>query len=137
MKPQRLTFVYVEDLIRATYLALENPVIRNTSYLVSDGATYSDVEFADMVKRILGKRFVLSFRIPLFLCHLACLLSEWLGQTVGRPMTLNRDKYLLLKQRNWTCDTERTKKELDFIVRYGLEEGLEETIRYGKKHGLL
>ena len=137
MKPQRLTFIYVEDLARAAYLALENPLIRNTSYFVSDGFTYTDVEFAETVKMALGKRFVFNVRIPLFLCYIACIFSEWTGKIVGRPATLNRDKYLIIRQRNWICDTERTNSELGFIPRYNLKEGIVETIRYSKEHGLL
>ena len=132
MKPQRITFVYVKDLAVATMLALENPSIRNTTYFVSDGHTYTDAEFAETVKKMLGKRFVLNLRMPLWAGYLACVFSEWAGKLIGKPMTLNRDKYLVLKQRNWTCETERTTRELGFTPQYTLKEGLEEILRSHK-----
>ena len=131
LKPQRLSFIYVKDLVTAAFLALENPLIRNTTYLVSDGVTYTDSEFAEIVKKIEGKHFVLNVRIPLILCYIACVFSEWIGKIFGKPMTLNKDKYKLLKQRNWTCETAQTNHELGFTPQYSLKEGLKETIKGG------
>jgi len=128
-KPQHLTFIYVKDLATAAFLALENPTITNTTYFVTDGQRYTDDEYAGIIKKLLGKRFTLNIRIPLWVCHLGCTLSEWGGKLTGKAMTLNTDKYRILKQRNWTCDAERTQKELGFTSRYNLEAGLEEIIR--------
>ena len=133
MKPQRITFIYVKDLAVATMLALENLSLCNTTCFLSDGHTYTDAEFAETVKKMLNKRFVLNLRVPLWAGYLACVFSEWAGKLTGKPMTLNRDKYLLLKQRNWTCETERTNKELGFTPQYTLKEGLEEILHSPQK----
>jgi len=133
LKPQRLSFIYVKDLAMAAFLALENPLIRNTACLVSDGATYTDGEFAGIVKKTLGKRFVLHVRIPLTLCYIACVFSEWIGKISGKPMTLNSDKFKLLKPRNWTCEATQTIQNLGFIPQYPLEKGLQETIKAASK----
>jgi hypothetical protein len=34
---------------------------------------------------------------------------------VGKSMTLNTDKYLILKQRNWICDVTPLQKDFGFI----------------------
>ena len=137
MKPQLLTFIYVKDLVTATFLALENPALLNASYFIADGDTYTDNEFAGIVKKLLGKRFVFTMRIPLWICYFACLCSELTGKILNKTMTLNRDKYKILRQRNWVCETKRTSRELEFIPQYNLNEGLEETIYFNKTHGLL
>lgn len=137
MKPQNITFIYVKDLAVAVFLALENASVRDCAYFVADGDVYTDSEFAAMVTRLLGKRFILNVRVPLWMGYIACVCSEIVGHLVGRPMTLNTDKYKILKQRNWICETEPIRRELGFIPKYNLKEGLEETIRYNKKQGLL
>ena len=137
MKPQNITFIYVKDLAVAAFLALENTSICDTSYFVADGDVYTDSEFAGIVKRLLGKRFVLNVRVPLWIGYVACVFSEMVGHIIGKPMTLNLDKYKILKQRNWICETEPIRQELDFMPRYNLKEGLKETICYNKKLGLL
>ena len=132
LKRQLITFVYVRDLAMATFLALENPAISNTTYFVTDGQVYTGNAFARIAKKTMGKRFVINLSIPLYLCNLACICSEWTGKIVNKAMTLNTDKYKILRQRNWVCDTEKTKNELGFIPQYDLKEGLEETIRFNK-----
>jgi nucleoside-diphosphate-sugar epimerase len=137
MKPQQLTFIYVKDLAVAAFTALENKEARNISYFVADGDVYTDTDFAQLVRRLLDKKFVINFRIPFWLCYVACLFSEAFGHLVGKAMTLNTDKYHILKQRNWICETEPIRRELGFMPRYNLKEGLEETIDYSKKYKLL
>lgn len=137
MKPQQLTFIYVKDLVVAAFMALENKEIQNASYFVADGDVYTDSDFAQLIGKLLGKKIVINLRIPFWMCYIACLFSEALGHLIGRAMTLNTDKYHILKQRNWNCETEPIRRELGFVSRYNLKEGLEETINYNKEFKLL
>jgi nucleoside-diphosphate-sugar epimerase len=137
MHPQKITFIYVQDLAVAAFMAIENEAVKNRSYFVTDGDVYTDTDFAQVVKKLLKKRFVISLRIPVRLCYAACVFSEMIGKLTGKAMTLNTDKYHILKQRNWTCETEPIRRELGFAPLYNLKKGLEETIRYSKDKGLL
>lgn len=137
MKSQKITFIYVKDLAVASFLALENASVYDSSYFVADGDVYTDSEFAGIVKQLLGRRFVFNVRIPLWMCCIACFCSEIIGNITGKPMTLNMDKYKILKQRNWICETEPIRRELGFVPKYNLKEGLKETIRYSKEYGVL
>ena len=137
LKPQRMMFIYVKDFAVATFQAIENPSVRNATYFVSDGDVYTDHEFAGIVKELLGKSFVFSMRVPLWIGYMACVCSEWLGKIFKRAMTLNTDKYKILQQRNWICETGQTCRDLDFTPQYNLHKGLEETIRFNKEKGIL
>ena len=137
LKPQRMMFIYVKDLAVATFLALENPSVRNRSYFMSDGDVYTDHAFAGIVKELLGKRFVFKLRVPLWLGYVACFCSEWVGKIFKRAMTLNTDKYRILRQRNWVCETGQASCDFDFTPRYTLRKGLAETIRFNKEKGTL
>ena len=137
MKPQSLTFIYVKDLTTAVFLSLENTLIRNSSHFITDGDVYTDEEFSIIIKRLLGKRFVFNLRIPLWICYIVCFFSEMTGNIFRKTVTLNTDKYKILKQRNWVCETDSILKEFDFMPKYKLKEGLEETIRSNKERGLI
>jgi nucleoside-diphosphate-sugar epimerase len=137
MKPQMLTFIYVKDLAKAVFLAAENENINNKAYFVSDGDVYSDDEFSKLIRKLLVKKHVLNVRIPLWLTYCACFISEIAGRITGKPMTLNTDKFKILKQRNWTCKTESINEDLGFCAEYNLEKGLYETINFNKKANLL
>ncbi len=133
---QDITFVYVKDLVRAVYLALERQVVRR-AYFVSDGAVYSSRTFSDLVWKELGRPWMLRFVCPLFLLRLISFVSENVGRLMRRPTTLNGDKYKIMKQRNWRCDIAPLREELGYRPEYPLERGVKETIAWYKKEGWL
>ena len=135
--PQRITFIYVKDLATVAFLSLEKEEIENRHYFVADGDVYTDESFARMIQDILGKKRVLHARIPLGLVRIACHCSEWIGKLLKKSMTLNSDKYIILKQRNWICDVTPLQDDLGFIPAYPLRKGLEESIEWYKKEGWL
>jgi Nucleoside-diphosphate-sugar epimerases len=134
---QRITFIYVKDLARVALMALENENIQNKEYFVADGDVHTDKAFACMIQDILKKKFVLRARIPLQIVYIACIVSELIGKMTGKSMTLNTDKYKILKQRNWICDVNPLKEDLDFTPEYPLRKGLEESIEWYKASGWL
>lgn len=135
--PQRITFIYVKDLARVAFLALENEAIRNKHYFVADGDVHTDESFARMIQDILQKKHVVHARIPLGLVHVACRCSEWIGRLLKKSMTLNTDKYIILKQRNWICEVTPLQDDLHFKPDYPLRRGLEECIEWYRKEGWL
>lgn len=55
LKTQLLSFIYVKDLVRVIYTALESPKI-NKTYQVSDGQVYTDDQYTRLAKEALGDR---------------------------------------------------------------------------------
>ena len=135
--PQCITFIYVEDLSNVAFLALENEKSINCEYAVSDGDTYKDYEYTRLIQELLGKKHVLNLRVPLFVTWLACFFSEMVGRCLKRSMTLNTDKYKILRRRDWTCDTRSLREDLGFVARFPLRAGLEKTINWYRKAGWL
>jgi nucleoside-diphosphate-sugar epimerase len=129
IRPQSITFIYVQDLVDVAFQALENIAIRNRAYFVADGDVYTDTQFARMIQDILHKKRVFRVRIPLWMVYIVCFFSEWIGRLTGKAQTLNTDKFHILKGRNWICDTTSLCKDLDFKPKYNLRRGLEETIK--------
>ena len=56
---------------------------------------------------------------------------------MNKVPVLNKDKYQILKQRNWTCDTSKAKNDLDYVADYDLEKGINESIAWYKENGWL
>lgn len=131
-KPQLITFIYVKDLVKAVYMALESPVV-NRCYLLSEPQGYSSRAFGDYIAKSLGKKFVIHVKAPLWLLKAVSFCAERLAAVVGRTSTLNSDKYKIMKQRNWLCDTTPVEKELGFKIDYPLEKGVEEMIGWYKR----
>lgn len=136
-RPQEITFVYVKDLVQAVYLAAEKDAACRRSYFISDGEIYHSETFSDLIAAELGHPFVLRVKAPLWLLRLVCAVSGTVSAWQGRTATLNRDKYHILRQRNWQCDIEPARRELGYRPQYPLEKGVRETIGWYKKEGWL
>lgn len=132
-RAQHLTFIYVKDLVDAIYAGLDS-TITNKAYFVSDGNVYTDKEYTNLVKAVLGKKNVLSLKVPLGLLKVISIIAEEISKTTKKPSTLNRDKYKIMKQRNWECDITPLVNDLGFAPQYDLKKGLEESVKWYKEN---
>ena len=133
---QMLTFIYVKDLATGVMDALERGPLRK-AYFISEDRAYTQQEFRRIVCEELGKKHVLSVTCPLWLVKMVCNVAEWVGKVTMKPSTLNRDKFKILKQRNWQCDTSEARRDFDFVPKYPLREGIHEAIAWYRKAGWL
>jgi len=135
-KKQMLTFIYVKDLACAVMDALDRGPLRK-AYFISENQAYTQQEFRQMVCELLGKKFVIPVVCPMWLTRVVCSVAEWLGKVTLKPSTLNRDKFKILKQRNWLCDISDAQRDFGFNPRYSLRQGLEEAIAWYREAGWL
>lgn len=143
-KPQLITFVYVQDLVDAIYLAIEKAVkgqetaIVGNIYHVSDGQTYDSRQFSDLLQRCMGVGTVVHLKAPLWFLRTVCAVSDWWSTHVSkRVTTLNNDKYRILSQRNWKCDITPARRDLGYVPHWPLERGVEATVAWYRKEGWL
>ena len=133
---QMLTFIYVKDLATAVMDALERgPLLK--AYFISEEKAYTQQEFRKIVCEELGKKFVIPVTCPLWLVKQVCSVAEWIGKVTLKASTLNRDKYKILKQRNWLCDTTDARRDFNFNPKYPLREGIREAIAWYREAGWL
>lgn len=125
---QMLTFVYVDDLVNAMFDAVASPNTLKKKYIISEPRAYSQKEFRQIVARELGRSFVLPLRLPLWLTYVASTVAERVGVFRGKPSTLNRDKYKIMRQRNWNCDVSDAVADFGFSPQVSLEEGIRRTV---------
>ncbi|MBR1688525.1 MAG: NAD(P)-dependent oxidoreductase [Prevotella sp.] len=135
-RPQDITFVYVDDVVQAVFLALDHGQT-GRAYFLSDGAVYRSSTFSDLIRRELGHPWWLRITAPLWLLRIVTTCGEWWGRLTGRVTALNRDKYNILSQRNWRCDITPARSELGYEPRVGLEEGVGRSIKWYKENGWL
>jgi nucleoside-diphosphate-sugar epimerase len=127
---QILTFIYVKDLVRLIFDALESPIVRR-SYFVSDGREYDTQTFAAITKKILQRKTLKITVPPVIVKHLAFGLEKLYGLWNTIP-TLNTEKYRVLSSNNWRCEIEPLQRDFGFIAEYDLEKGVKETIEWYK-----
>ncbi len=133
---QMLTFIYVKDLVTGVMNALEKGPLRK-AYFISESQAYTQQEFREIVCEELGKKFVIPITCPLWVVKQVCAIAEWIGKVTLKASTLNRDKYKILKQRNWLCDTSDAQRDFAFNPQYSLRDGIREAIAWYREAGWL
>ncbi|MCH5230468.1 MAG: NAD(P)-dependent oxidoreductase [Muribaculaceae bacterium] len=135
-KKQLLTFIYVEDLARAVFDALEKAPAGNT-YIISEDKSYTQKEFRKIAAEAIGRKHVLSLPMPLWAVKAVSAVAEKWGVARMKPSTLNRDKYNIMKQRNWDADVSKAKRDFGFNPMVSLKEGVRNAADWYKKEGWL
>lgn len=133
MRRQYLSFIYVKDLARAIFDALDKAPAGET-YIVSEERAYTQREFRRIVRKALGKRFVMPVRLPLWAVKAVTFVAEKWGVLRNKPSTLNRDKYRILRQRNWKADVTKARRDFGFRTEVPLEEGVAESIAWYREY---
>lgn len=128
-RTQLLTFIYVDDLVEAMFdaLAAENTI--HHKYIISEDRAYTQKEFRKMVSEELGGKFVIPIKLPLWAAYVASVACEKWGMLRMKPSTLNRDKFKIMKQRNWNCDISDAKRDFNFSPKVELREGIRRTVK--------
>lgn len=135
-KKQLLSFIYVEDLARAVYDALEKAPVGET-YNVAEPRTYTQKEFRDIASKAVGKKHVVGIAMPLWGVKIVSAIAEKWGVARMKPSTLNRDKFNIMKQRNWAVDITKARESFGFSPKVDLREGVEKAVTWYKKEGWL
>ncbi len=130
-KPQDITFVYVEDVVQAIFLAIGSELIAK-KYFLSDGKVYSSRTFSDLIRRELGNKWLIRIKAPIWVLRIVTILGEYAGQLTGSISALNNDKYNIMRQRNWRCDIQPAIDELGYKPQYDLERGVKITMKWYK-----
>jgi len=126
-RKQMLTFIYVSDLVNAMFDALAAGVLRK-KYIISYDRAFNQKEFRNIVSKRLGGKWVVPVKLPMWAVYAASVVAEKWGLIRLKPSTLNRDKFKIMKQRNWNCDVSDAKRDFGFNPQFPLERGIDITV---------
>lgn len=128
-RKQLLTFIYVDDLVGAMFDALASDKTLHRKYIISEPKAYTQTEFRAIVAKALGRKAVIPVKLPLWAAYVASYVAEKWSHISLKPSTLNRDKFKIMRQRNWNCSVADAVADFGFHADYPLERGIEETVK--------
>ena len=68
-------------------------------------------------------------RLPMWAVYCVSVAAEKAAAMRGKASTLNRDKFKIMRQRNWNCDISDAKRDFGFAPQWSLDRGIAETVR--------
>ena len=124
---QRLSFVYVSDLVSAVFKALSAQA-SSDYYHISDGETYDRYALANITKSLLHNHTI-KLHVPLRLVKFFLRMQDKMKTSAGRVSILNTDKLKELTA-SWDCSIGKARRDLHYQPHYLLKDGLTQTIQW-------
>jgi len=137
VKKQRLSLVYVADLVRGLAMAAESPAGRGEIYYITSPKGYSWEELSAIAARELGVKHMLRISLPKSLMKMLGYAAGLVSSVTGRSGFLNPDKVNEMVQDYWVCSPGKAEKQLGFTSAVSLEEGMHTTIAWYREKGWL
>lgn len=134
--PQKLSFVYVKDLVHVLILGCTVEQNSLQFYNISDGQIYSRFAMAEIFKKTFSRR---PFRlyIPSSIVVIIAQISELLYRRSKNTPTIYPERLGELTAANWSCNIDKASKFLGYSPIFDLNRGLTESLIWYKEHNWL
>ena len=133
--PQKLTFIYVKDLVDLMIKALLSNH-QHKAYYATDGNVYTGDALSGFIRESLNKR-TFKIKLPILMLQAIAYCSEKISGLWNSYPPLNIDKFHEIKARNWNCDVRNLYTDLGFKAEYDLKHGIDATCIWYKKNNWL
>lgn len=131
--PQKLSFIYVTDLVQAILNACRFDQGGKKVYNLSDGQVYDRYEMARIFKEFSQKRMI-RMHIPLGIVKAIASLFERLYKNSKAIPVLYPERLNELTAENWGCDIAMAQRHIQYEPKYHLRDGLLEALAWYKEN---
>jgi nucleoside-diphosphate-sugar epimerase len=136
---QRVSFIYVDDLVQAILLAGQASPAKGQIFFVSDGKSLSWNELSKIIGQVLKKSYK-TFNVPLGIVRIVAFLGDGLARLTGKsflPPIVSGDKMKEAAAPGWVCSNRKICQELGFNPQFEIQRGIENTIQFYRSAGWL
>lgn len=133
---QQINLVYVCDVADAVLACLDRSDAFGRVYNVASPQPSTTLELFREIEHQMRIR-ALPVSLPLAILYPVCVAREICSRITGKPNILNRQKYLELSAPGWVCSSERICRELGFVARTPLREGIARALDWYRREGWL
>lgn len=128
----KVSMVYVEDVVQGILKAAQHNKPGVSTYFITGDEIYSWNQIRGTASKVLGKKTIPIYVKPKYVKKIAGTLEK-AGSFFGIYPVLNREKAkeLILE---WTCTSEKAKRELGYDPVFTLGEGISRTIHWYQRH---
>jgi len=136
LKARYVSMIYSQDLVDAIILAAERSAGAGQIYFVDDGKIYTWTHISLNIQGAM-RTWTLPLFVPESLTVILGYLFEFFSKFSPKHAILNRQKIIEIRQRAWTCSSEKIRKELGFQHQFDLTAGCDETVKWYRQNGWL
>jgi nucleoside-diphosphate-sugar epimerase len=136
---QKISFVYVDDLVDAIILAAHSAKAAGKTYFISDGQSYHWGEIAAYIGKALDKSYA-TIKLPLGLVKAMASAGDGMTRLTGKsilPPIVSGDKMKEAQAFGWVCKNTKFCEELGFKPKVDIEAGIQKTAEFYRTAGWL
>jgi nucleoside-diphosphate-sugar epimerase len=130
----RVPWVYVSDVVDAALAAAETPAALGRRYIVSDADSYRFADIVAAIARALGRKRG-GIVVPRAIAFPAIAAIEAAAAAIGKDPPFTRHRLASMCGRR-LLSIERARRELGYVPRVGMQDGLARTVRWCVDQGL-
>jgi nucleoside-diphosphate-sugar epimerase len=123
------SLLYVDDLVQGIILSAVSMDAEGKIYFLSDNRFYTNEEIVNEISSALNTK-ALRLKLPRFIMP----FCSFIGERTNKHGIINRDKMRELNHSHWICNAEKARKEIGFISKVGLKEGIKWTADWYRIH---
>lgn len=127
------SMIFVDDLVEAILLATVREEAIGKGYLLSDDRPLSWGEFQGHIVALSGRK-AFSINFPSIAVDLAAFFGELATAIDGKPRLFNRQKAIMGAQLAWTCTAAAARRDLGFVPKVMVEDGVARTFAWYREH---
>jgi nucleoside-diphosphate-sugar epimerase len=121
--------LYVDDIVQGIIMSAENKEAGGKIYFLSDNKFYTGKEIAMEISSALGVKAI-PLKVPKFVMP----FFAFIGEKINKQGIINRDRIKDFRHSHWICDAEKARKEIGFIPKVGIKEGIKWTADWYRIH---
>ena len=132
-----LSIIYGADAASACVRAIFADVPSGRCYFIDDGKIYVWREMLEELERVLGRRALVRFSIPLSVLKGVAVATEGYGRLRKKAVMLTRDKLNELSAPHWVCDGRDARTDLGWAPSVEWTEGATRAAAWYREQGWL
>ena len=141
MGDKHYSLIHVDDLVAMIIDVAERGARIDEAgssgvYFCADGVDYTWDALARGAMTALGRRGAV-VPIPEVITWLAASASSAAAHLTGRPAILSLDKMMEIREKAWTCSSDKARRELGWAPRVSFVDGMRDSVRWFRERGLV
>lgn len=133
-KSKYVNILHVNDVVDGLILAGEHLNAVGKTYFIGSENAYTWEDIGSVTQEIIQRKAI-KVRIPEFIVVLVAALYNLIDLFSLKPSVFNFEKRKDMIADAWICDISKAKKELGFVPKVSLENGVRETFKWYKEAG--
>lgn len=131
---QELSLVFVKDLAEAIVACLEHPAAPGKVYFAAAKEVVTSRAMAEAIA-LQANHWTIPFPLPTAMLWSACFVQQLRSGMTGKASLLNLQKFAELRAPGWVCDPSLLEREIGFVCKTTLDQGVAQTRDWYARHG--